>query len=204
MLITVFFVVPADGFFWKHRQVHRDNGPKGVPKGLVETQNLVKGRTPCRPHSRILRDRPMMTAIMLPNEESAMRKLRPRTAPLSPKTALKKRLAAVRPEFSRSSLGTVTEVVNLDVQHKLLGGNYVLTCSEKGNVGKHVQDVDGSQGGSSVDLERSHRVLSRPESAGFYHTASFSYLDLVGDVESVVVTSIREDDTIKSNGHAIS
>lgn len=48
----------------------------------------------------------MITAIMLPKEARAMRKLRPRTAPLFPKTAVKNRLAAVRPEFSRSSLGT--------------------------------------------------------------------------------------------------
>lgn len=35
-------------------------------------------------------------------------------------------------------------------------------------------------------------------------TTSCSYLDLVGDVKGVVITSIREDDTVQGNGHAIS
>ena len=82
-------------------------GPKGVPKGLVETQNVVQGRTPCRPHSLIRRDMPIITAIMLPKEAKAMRKLRPRTAPLLPKTFVKNRLAIVSLELSISSLGTV-------------------------------------------------------------------------------------------------
>lgn len=82
-------------------------GPKGVPKGFVETQKVVQGRTPCRPHSLIRRDMPIITAIMLPKEAKAMRKLRPRTALLSPKTLLKNRLAIVNLEPAISSLGTV-------------------------------------------------------------------------------------------------
>ena len=43
-------------------------------------------RTIYLPHSRITRDWPMRTEIRLPNALSAMRKLRPLTAPLEPKT----------------------------------------------------------------------------------------------------------------------
>jgi hypothetical protein len=82
-------------------------GPSGVPKGCVETQNLVKGNTPCRPASLMRRESPMITAIMLPKDARAMRKFNPRTAPLSPKTLLKNRAAVVRSEFCSSSLGTV-------------------------------------------------------------------------------------------------
>lgn len=78
-------------------------GPNVVPKGLVETQNVVQGRTPCRPHSLIRRDKPMITAIMLPKEAKAMRKLRPRTAPLLPKTFSKNRPAVVRSDALISS-----------------------------------------------------------------------------------------------------
>ena len=83
-------------------------GPSGVPKGRVETQNLVQGNTPCLPASLMRRESPMMTAIMLPKDARAMRKLSPRTAPLSPKTLLKNRAAVVRSEFCSSSLGTGT------------------------------------------------------------------------------------------------
>lgn len=83
-------------------------GPSGVPKGCVETQNLVKGNTPWRPASLMRRESPMITAIMLPKDARAMRKFSPRTAPLSPKTLLKNRAAVVRSEFCSSILGTTT------------------------------------------------------------------------------------------------
>jgi hypothetical protein len=83
-------------------------GPNGVPKGCVETQNLVKGNTPCRPASLILRESPIMTAIMLPKDASAMRKFNPCTALLSPKTLLKNSAAVVSLELSSSSLGTMS------------------------------------------------------------------------------------------------
>ena len=90
-------------------------GPNGVPKGRVETQNLVKGKTPCLPASLMRRERPMMTAIMLPKDARAMRKFSPRTAPLSPKTLLKNRAAVVRSEFCSSSLGTVILSAEMDL-----------------------------------------------------------------------------------------
>lgn len=97
-------------------------GPSGVPKGCVETQNLVKGNTPCRPASLMRRESPMITAIMLPKDARAMRKFNPRTAPLSPKTLLKNRAAVVRSEFCSSSLGTVMMSVStylrLNLGHK--------------------------------------------------------------------------------------
>lgn len=59
-----------------------------------------------RPDSRITRDKPMITAMMFPNALRAIRKFSPRTWLLVPKTFVKKRLAAVRPDDSSSSLGT--------------------------------------------------------------------------------------------------
>jgi hypothetical protein len=88
-------------------------GPSGVPKGCVETQNFVKGNTPCLPASLMRRERPMMTAIMLPKDARAMRKFSPRTAPLSPKTLLKNNAAVVRSEFCSSSLGTGRVLVEM-------------------------------------------------------------------------------------------
>lgn len=59
------------------------------------------------PHSRSTRDWPRSTARRLPKELSAMRKLRPRTAPLEPKTFSKNRLAAICVECWRSVFETV-------------------------------------------------------------------------------------------------
>lgn len=88
-------------------------GPSVVPNGFVDTQNVVQGRTPCRPHSLIRRDNPMITAIMLPKDAKAMRKLSPRTALLLPKTFSKNRLAVVSFEFSISSFGTVRIAISV-------------------------------------------------------------------------------------------
>lgn len=61
-------------------------GPSGVPNGLVDAQNSGQGRTPCRPHSLIMRDCPISTAMRFPKALRAIRKFKPRTAPLEPKT----------------------------------------------------------------------------------------------------------------------
>ena len=58
------------------------------------------------PHSRIIRDEPKRAAMMFPNALRATRKLSPRTAALSPNTALKYRVATVVPELTRSYLDT--------------------------------------------------------------------------------------------------
>lgn len=58
------------------------------------------------PHSRIIRDEPKALARMFPNALKATRKLRPRTAPLSPNTALKNKVATVVPELTKSYLAT--------------------------------------------------------------------------------------------------
>ena len=81
-------------------------GPSGVPNGLVEAQKRGKGKTPCLPHSRITRDWPIRTAMRFPKALRAMRKLKPRTAFALPKTAVKKRLATVWPDFLICPLGT--------------------------------------------------------------------------------------------------
>ena len=81
-------------------------GPKGVPNGRVDAQKRGYGSTPCLPHSRINLDVPRSTAMRLPNELKAIRKLRPRTPLPGPKTLVKKRLAATWVEASRSALGT--------------------------------------------------------------------------------------------------
>jgi hypothetical protein len=47
------------------------------------------------PHSRMSRDDPISTATRFPNELRAIKKFKPRTALLDPKTFVKKRLAAI-------------------------------------------------------------------------------------------------------------
>lgn len=79
-------------------------GPKGVPNGRVEVQNLVKGRTPCLPHSRSTLDCPINTAIRFPNALRQMRKFNALDAPLPPKTFWKKILAAAALDSRISSL----------------------------------------------------------------------------------------------------
>ena len=75
-------------------------GKAGVPNGFVDDQRPGKGRTPCRPHSRSIRDCPSPVAIRLPKALNAMRKFNPLTAFPEPKTAAKKSLATVTPEPS--------------------------------------------------------------------------------------------------------
>lgn len=41
----------------------------GVPNGLVVTQNLGQGRTPCLPISRTMREWPMSAAVRLPKAD---------------------------------------------------------------------------------------------------------------------------------------
>lgn len=99
----------------------------GVPKGLVEAQNLGKGRTPClftnsqspnlqinagtgwnrssyRPHSRSAREDPNKTAIKFPKELKATKMFNPLTS--EPNTFSKNRLAAICFAAAMSSLGT--------------------------------------------------------------------------------------------------
>lgn len=51
--------------------------------------------------------------MMFPNALKAMRKLSPRTAPLSPNTLLKNRVATVVPELTRSYLDTAEKNATL-------------------------------------------------------------------------------------------
>ena len=103
-------------------------GPSGVPKGRVDAQKRGKGRTPCLcsiqicdparenkqkrylPHSRMTLDWPMSTAMRLPNALRAIRKLRPLTAPLEPKTFWKNKLAAICVDCSSCVFETIIEV----------------------------------------------------------------------------------------------
>lgn len=79
----------------------------GVPKGLVDPQARGQGRTPWRPHSRITLDEPMITEMMFPKAERAMRKLSALEEFLEPKTAEKNREAASCLDFRREALGTL-------------------------------------------------------------------------------------------------
>ena len=54
----------------------RAYGARGVPNGLVDAQTRGYGRTPCRPHSRMILEDPMITEMMFPKAERAMRKLK--------------------------------------------------------------------------------------------------------------------------------
>lgn len=81
-------------------------GPMGVPNGFVDAQKFVQGKTPCLPHSRIIRAAPMEPDTMLPNALSAIKKFSPFTRVLFPRTLLNQRLAVVSSEFSRSYFET--------------------------------------------------------------------------------------------------
>lgn len=98
-------------------------GPMGVPKGFVDTQKVVKGKTPWlissqqtkesygnmatdRPISRINREAPMSVARRLPYALSSTRTFNAVTAPLVPKTLVKKTDAAISFDSANSSLGT--------------------------------------------------------------------------------------------------
>lgn len=59
------------------------------------------------PHSRISLDEPSRTAIRFPKELRAMSRFSPLTALLDPKTAVKKRLAAIWVDPAISFFGTV-------------------------------------------------------------------------------------------------
>lgn len=109
-------------------------GPSGVPNGLVDTQNVVHGRTPCRPHSLICLESPTITEIMFPREARAIKKFRPRTAAPSPNTLEKKRLAVVSSEFASSSLGTGISLACY-LPDATTGE---LTSSEEGDICEHV------------------------------------------------------------------
>jgi hypothetical protein len=77
-----------------------------VPKGLVEDQKLVNGKTPCLPHSRTIREAPKVEEVMFPNALSAIRKFSPLTRLLSPRTLVNHKLAVVREECSKSYFET--------------------------------------------------------------------------------------------------
>lgn len=95
----------------------------GVPKGFVDTQNVVKGKTPWlyvesvtrrsygdmatnRPISRINLEAPISVARRLPYALSSTRTFNAVTAPPVPKTLVKKTDAAISFDSANSSLGT--------------------------------------------------------------------------------------------------
>lgn len=63
----------------------------------------------------------MMTAMMFPNAERAMRKLRAREAPEVPKTTWKKREAASSVELLSAALSTVSLRVRIHLDGVLVG-----------------------------------------------------------------------------------
>ena len=82
------------------------------------------------------------------------------------------------------------------------------TISKEGDVGEHVQDVYGGQGSCCVDLEGPNRVLWQrcqliyPASL-IPSVGSQTYFDLVNHIEGVVVSAIRENDTIQCDSETV-
>lgn len=81
-------------------------GARGVPNGLVDAQIRGYGSTPWRPHSRMMRDDPMITDTMFPHAESAIKKFKAREALTDPKTAEKNDEAASCFDPNSSAFGT--------------------------------------------------------------------------------------------------
>lgn len=90
-------------------------GNRGVADGgLVHPDNYLEGKEKKKkktylPHSRIALDTPKRTATRFPNELSATRKFNPLTAPESPKTLIKNKLAAVNFAWASSCFGTAAK-----------------------------------------------------------------------------------------------
>lgn len=93
-------------------------GPMGVPKGLVVTQNLGYGSTPCLPISRMSLDWPINTVTRLPNADKITSMFRPLAAWL-PNTAVKNKLAVVVFAVRISALGTAAKYATLHSMYKI-------------------------------------------------------------------------------------
>lgn len=90
----------------------------GVPKGLVVTQNLGYGSTPCLPISRMTLDWPINTVTRLPNADKITSRFRPLAA-CAPKTAVKNKLAVVVFAVRISALGTAAKYATLHSMYKI-------------------------------------------------------------------------------------
>lgn len=101
---------------------------------------------------------------MFPNALKATRKLSPRTAPLSPNTALKNKVATVVPELTRSYLNTEV-LVQLERVHRaetlLINDHGALTCGEVCHVGKNVEYIDSKESQKGVLPQGLDRVLEK-------------------------------------------
>lgn len=104
---------------------------------------------------------------MFPNALKATRKLSPRTAPLSPNTALKNNVATVVPELTRSYF--VTGVFSWSAlkdsariaQQLMVNDHGALTCSEICHIGKDIEYIDNEEGQEGILSERLDGVLER-------------------------------------------
>jgi hypothetical protein len=130
-------------------------GARGVPKGRVEAQTRGWRRTPWRPHSRIIREEPIITEMMLPNALKAIRKFSARGAFLKPKTAVKKREAASCLEVSSEALGTVTK----SAYHQVMCSMEVPTSCKVRNVTEDIEDSNHKEGCRCSPFESSDGVL---------------------------------------------
>lgn len=89
--------------------------------------------------------------MIFPNALKATRKLSPRTAPLSPNTALKNKVATVVPELTRSYLVTaafliVRNIYSYSREQDKVNDRCALTCGKVCHVGKNIEDVDYEEG----------------------------------------------------------
>lgn len=96
-----------------HVNAHlRMMGANGVPKGRVDAQTCDHGRRPCLAHSLTDRVAPMITAMMFPAAEIAIKAGRPRAC-LLPKTASKNKAAASSPDERILAAGTAAKYATL-------------------------------------------------------------------------------------------
>lgn len=102
--------------------------------------------------------------MMFPNALKATRKLSPRTAPLSPNTALKNKVATVVPELTRSYLDTGM-FVWLERVHRAgapaINDHGALTCCEVCHIGKDIEYIYSKESQEGVLPQGLDRVLER-------------------------------------------
>lgn len=101
---------------------------------------------------------------MFPNALKATRKFSPRTAPLSPNTALKNKVATVVPELTRSYLvtGMFSRLERVHRAEPLtINDHSALTCREVCHVGKDIEYIDSKECQEGVLPQGLDRVLDR-------------------------------------------
>lgn len=158
-------------------------GPRGVPKGFVETQKLVKGNTPClglRLAYPFVNSGTTNSPSNLTDHASRANQNGQKVTEGTQKNEEVEHIGGSL--ASSKQLGEENGGGNLTGLGKLLLGHDGEVC----NVAKHVKDSHSEQRNSAVSLESGDGVL-----------------DLVDDVESVPVSGVGEDDADKCTSQII-